>query len=116
MNLSQFYRYYQKVHGKNLNERQVNHIMAQICSALKYLHGKGIMHRDIKPENIMIDPVTQQVKLIDFGFAKQINRKENTGYMVTRWYRPLEVVLGLNYNEKVDVFAAGAIYLELIHG
>jgi serine/threonine protein kinase len=34
--------------------------------------------------------------------------------MVTRWYRPLEIVLGLHYNEKVDVFAAGAIYLELI--
>lgn len=31
--------------------------------------------------------------------------------MVTRWYRPLEVVLGLRYNEKVDVFAVGAILL-----
>ena len=29
--------------------------------------------------------------------------------MVTRWYRPLEVVLGLSYNEKIDVFAAGVI-------
>jgi serine/threonine protein kinase len=36
--------------------------------------------------------------------------------MVTRWYRPLEIVLGLRYNEKVDVFAVGAIFLELLHG
>lgn len=36
--------------------------------------------------------------------------------MVTRWYRPLEVVLGLSYNEKIDVFAAGAVFLELLIG
>jgi serine/threonine protein kinase len=36
--------------------------------------------------------------------------------MVTRWYRPLEVVIGLKYDEKIDVFAAALIYLEMIHG
>jgi serine/threonine protein kinase len=74
------------------------------------------MHRDIKPENIMIDPLTLNIKLIDFGFAKRLNEDPLTGYMVTRWYRPLEIVIGLKYDEKVDVFATAAIYLELIHG
>jgi|688.fasta_scaffold266303_1 serine/threonine-protein kinase BUR1 len=36
--------------------------------------------------------------------------------MVTRWYRPLEVVIGLKYDEKIDVFATALIYLEIIHG
>lgn len=56
------------------------------------------MHRDIKPENVMINPLTQEVKLVDFGFAKNKRIGNNTDYMVTRWYRPLEVVLGLNYD------------------
>jgi serine/threonine protein kinase len=64
----------------------------------------------------MVNPLTQEVKLIDFGFAKHLGKQQNTGYMVTRWYRPLEIVLGLEYDEKIDVFGAGAVFLELICG
>ena len=74
------------------------------------------MHRDIKPENILIDPENLNIKLIDFGFAKHNNSHINTNYMVTRWYRPLEIVLSLPYNQKVDVFAAGALILQLYLG
>lgn len=42
--------------------------------------------------------------------------KKNTEYMVTRWYRPLEIVLGLPYDMKIDVFALGALLLELYLG
>jgi serine/threonine protein kinase len=90
--------------------------MMQVCSALSHLHSMHIMHRDVKPENIMVDPATLNVKLIDFGFAKRLNEDPLTGYMVTRWYRPLEVVIGLKYDEKIDVFAAAVIYLELLKG
>ena len=36
--------------------------------------------------------------------------------MVTRWYRPLEIVLGLPYDYKADIFSFGALMLELYHG
>ncbi len=72
--------------------------MFQLCNALKFLHQKGIMHRDIKPENVLVDPDTLVVKLIDFGFAKMNSSGVNTNYMVTRWYRPLEIVLNLQYD------------------
>lgn len=116
MNLSQYYRYYRNIYNRNLDRTQIRNIIIQICSALQYLHSKGIMHRDIKPENVMINPSTQEIKLIDFGFAKPVDSNSHTGYMVTRWYRPLEIVLGLDYNQKVDVFAVGAIFLELLLG
>lgn len=115
MNLSQYYRHFKSSHNRNLDLKQVTHIMVQLCQAVAYLHSKNIMHRDLKPENIMIDPLTQQIKIIDFGFSK-ISNGDCTGYMVTRWYRPLEIVLGLPYDHKIDVFALGSIFLELIHG
>ena len=67
---------------------QIRFIMLQICEAIAYLHAKNIMHKDMKPENVMIDPLTLQVKVIDYGFAK-IHEGECTGYMATRWYRPM---------------------------
>ena len=74
----------QNIYNKNLDETLIRNIMIQICSGLQYLHSKGIMHRDIKPENVMINPLTLEVKLIDFGFAKRILADIHTGYMVTR--------------------------------
>lgn len=81
------------------------------------MHQRGIMHRDIKPENVLIDPLTLNIKLIDFGFATPINPyAHNTQYMITRWYRPLEIVLNLPYDAKADIFALGALILELYQG
>ena len=53
-----------------------------------------------------------KIKIIDFGFATQSNSNNyHTQYMITRWYRPLEIVLGLTYNCTADVFAFGALVL-----
>lgn len=78
------------------------------------------MHRDIKPQNVLIDPITLNVKLIDFGFARELQQHGShryggsaiyTQYMITRWYRPLQIVLGLGYDERVDIFALGALLI-----
>ncbi|KAE8674246.1 Shaggy-related protein kinase eta [Hibiscus syriacus] len=43
----------------------------QILRGLAYLHSVvGVCHRDLKPQNLLVDPLTHQVKICDFGSAK----------------------------------------------
>ncbi len=44
-------------------------LVVQVCDALDYAHGAGVVHRDIKPENILLDR-SGRVKLADFGLAR----------------------------------------------
>mmetsp|Transcript_18028 Transcript_18028/g.23549 ORF Transcript_18028/g.23549 Transcript_18028/m.23549 type:complete len:880 (-) Transcript_18028:208-2847(-) len=67
--------------GFKTHEAEAAHIFGQICSAIGYIHNKGIVHRDIKPENIIIQAASDsaenrfhdtRAKLIDFGLSKVI--------------------------------------------
>ena len=55
--------------AKDSHQKEIKSILKQIVSGLNYIHKHDIVHRDIKLDNILIDPVTQQIKLIDFGFS-----------------------------------------------
>lgn len=57
--------------NRRMEESNARRIIAQLLSALSYLHNKCISHRDIKLENVMLDE-RRSVKLIDFGFSTQI--------------------------------------------
>lgn len=43
-------------------------LFVEVCSAIDYAHGQGVIHADIKPSNIIIDP-NHGAKLLDFGAA-----------------------------------------------
>ncbi|KAF3946548.1 hypothetical protein CMV_027197 [Castanea mollissima] len=64
-------------HYSNANQRMpliyVKLYMYQIFRGLAYVHTvPGVCHRDLKPQNILVDPLTHQVKLCDFGSAKML--------------------------------------------
>ncbi len=73
-----------------------------------------IVHRDLKPENVLFTD-DERVKICDFGSSKFINKgTKSTPYIVSRYYRAPELLLGSNnYSAKIDIFAAGCIFAEL---
>jgi serine/threonine protein kinase len=50
-------------------------MMFEICSGVKHLHDLNIAHRDLKPENLLLTTNENDatIKLIDFGFAKEVS-------------------------------------------
>ncbi|CAO1372336.1 unnamed protein product [Diamesa hyperborea] len=62
---------------KRLSESRSCEYFRQILSAIEYCHSVGVCHRDIKCENILLDK-KNQVKIIDFGFAKCIKSVPKT--------------------------------------
>lgn len=92
--------------------------MFQILKGLAYMHSLDLIHRDIKPENILINS-DGSLKICDFGFTRLLPAASGdmTQYVATRWYRPPELLLGVsNYEQSVDVWAAGCLFGEMIDG
>ena len=105
---------------KKLAEQRAIGIARQICEALAYIHGAGVVHRDLKPENIMVDP-EDRIKLIDFGIAGQSGARRLTfgklsQVMGTPDYISPEQVKGKRGDGRSDIYALGAILYEMLTG
>ena len=104
-----------KRYANGMDEKLVSIYLDQILMAVRYLHSNSIIHRDLKPANILIERNT--LKVCDFGFARKIDfNYKHTEYVATRGYRAPELLLGMVYNEMVDVFAIGCIAFEMKQG
>uniref|UniRef100_A0AC35FLN1 Stress-activated protein kinase JNK n=1 Tax=Panagrolaimus sp. PS1159 TaxID=55785 RepID=A0AC35FLN1_9BILA len=100
---------------QNLDNARLSYLIYQMFCGVNHLHKSGIMHRDLKPENIGI---TRQckVKILDFGLART-NQQESTTfseYVVARYYRAPEIILGADYDENVDVWSLGCIIFQMV--
>ena len=83
-----------------------------VAKGLKAMHDKNIMHRDIKPENILYDKNCLGV-IGDLGLATMDNGKVSklTG---TPYFIAPEMLTGNPYNKKVDIFALGVTFTQLL--
>ncbi|WP_164017369.1 serine/threonine-protein kinase [Pyxidicoccus trucidator] len=93
--------------------------MLQVCEALAYIHGHGLVHRDLKPSNIMVDE-DRQVRLMDFGLAKfladDVAITEAGKLVGTYRYMAPEQILGEPLDGRSDLYSLGVILYELLSG
>uniref|UniRef100_T1PK18 Serine/threonine-protein kinase PRP4 homolog n=1 Tax=Musca domestica TaxID=7370 RepID=T1PK18_MUSDO len=107
-----------KKYGKNvgLHIKAVRSYTQQLFLALKLLKKTGILHADIKPDNILVNENNLILKLCDFGSASTINDNEITPYLISRFYRAPEIILGIPYDYGIDMWSAGCTIYELYTG
>jgi aurora kinase len=93
--------------------------VAQMASALKYLHKKHVIHRDIKPENILVG-IHGEIKISDFGWSVHAPNNRRKTMCGTLDYLPPEMIKPGSsenyYSEKVDLWSLGVLTYEFLVG
>ena len=85
---------------QQLSDKHFKCFVKQLLEGVKAMHEVGIYHRDLKPGNILVNRDCQ-LRITDFGLARYIHDgitettalNPMTEYVVTRWYRPPELLL-----------------------
>ena len=90
-------------------------ILDQVCSALDFAGGQGIVHRDIKPANILLTS-GGRVKVTDFGVARlALSTMTQAGTVLgSPSYMSPEQVRGLSLDGRSDLFSAAVVFFEMI--
>ncbi|KAK8596527.1 hypothetical protein V6N13_001147 [Hibiscus sabdariffa] len=107
----------------DLDERILRWHTRCLVSALKYVHGQGIVHCDVKGRNVLLDSDSTSVKLADFGSAIAIE-KESAGDIPKHQIKPRgsplwmapEAIRGEHQRPESDVWSLGCTVIEMITG
>jgi len=105
--------------SQGFSERDAAEIVAEICSAVKFLHDRNIAHRDLKPENLLFSSKGKKatLKLTDFGFAKEANNRDTLKTpCYTPYYVAPEVLGSKKYDLSCDIWSLGVIIYILLCG
>lgn len=107
---------------KRRSNETLKQIILNMLLGLKQIHDNGVAHQDIKPDNIMINPQTNEIKYIDFGFAcdeklcsMQEEPKGSPAYAPPEFINR-EAKPSLRTIQKGDIWSLGITIFELIFG
>ncbi|KAG2495827.1 hypothetical protein HYH03_006066 [Edaphochlamys debaryana] len=110
--------------GEPMFAAQLKVITFQLVLGLAHCHSQRVIHRDIKPANVLLsgNGTSCVAKLCDFGFARFVSgpsyhtQERLSTYVVTRWYRAPEILVGGKYGLPSDVWGLGCTLAEMATG
>ncbi|CAF1460953.1 unnamed protein product [Adineta steineri] len=104
-----------------LTKEHACNVVDQIAKGIAYIHEQKLIHGDIKPANIFFS-AENLIKIGDFGLVAEMS--ENSQMAITsrqdhgtKLYMAPELQKngqGIHYDEKVDIYAMGIVFLEVL--
>ena len=106
-----------ETNGHGLTLPAVRIYARQMLLGLQHLQNCQVIHLDLKPDNVLVSPDKKTIKLADFGTAvDKRDQIERTKYLVSRFYRAPEIILGMEIGYPVDMWAVACTVYELWTG
>ncbi len=107
--------------GASVDERLA--LLLQVCEAVAHAHARLVVHRDLKPHNIVVTP-QGQVKLLDFGIARLLDRADGAGPALTELsgraltpaFASPEQIRGEPLGVATDIYSIGVVAFLLLAG
>ena len=100
-------------HTKPLDLETVKEYAIQMFIGLHALRKAKLVHADIKPDNFLLSQDGKKVKFCDFGTAFPIDEVTVIEYLVARYYRAPEIILGCHIDYAIDTWSVGCTLYEL---
>ncbi len=94
-------------------------ISLQIAKGLVAAHASQMVHRDLKPDNILIDGLSQVIKIADFGLAKrgESSRLTSDQFVAgTPSFMSPEQTEGKPVDSRSDLFSLGVMMYVMVTG
>ena len=96
------------------------YVLCQVVQALSYLHSRSppLVHHDLSPNNILLNEVSLQAKVTDFGMTRAMDPSKMTrksSAKGTQAFMPPEALHSPpRYDEKLDVFSYGNVIVTTV--
>src|SRR5881296_2163675 len=109
-------------HERALPIGETVRILRDVCDALAYAHGHGVVHRDVKPDNVLLSG--KHALVTDFGVAKAVSSSSGAGTLTSlgmalgtpAYMAPEQAAGDPNVDHRADLYALGALGYELLAG
>lgn len=100
-----------------IETREAMHYLAQLASAIDYIHGQGAIHGNIKPSNVVVD-ARFRAMLFDLGVRNPLMLKAEAEPLPVTFahYSAPEMLRGEPATAAADIFSFGVLAFELLTG